>query len=304
MTDISIGDAVGAGFGVIRHRPLTVLLWGALMMVMAGIGVLVMAPAYSDLFARFAQRAASGHAAPMDTTNIRQMQGVSYLLSFLQIFVLTVLNCAIFRSVVHPERSAFAYLRVGGTELILFALVIAQYFAFIIAAVVVVLPGALVMGILVALHAGGFAAVVGALIAIAAAGAGIYVALRFSMMGPMMVDDDQVHFADAWALTKGKVGNLFLIGLCLFAILIVAELVIVLIGMVVGFGALSGLAGGVRAIPVLFKQPPSVVLSRLTPLIILAAVIAIPLYGAVLTVFGAPWARAYMALRRDPAEAF
>jgi hypothetical protein len=304
MTEISIGDAVGAGFRVIRHRPLPVLLWGALTMAMILVSLALLAPMYSALFTQIRQNAASGHATPATLTGATQMQGVNYLLNFIQLFVSTVVNCAIFRSVVHPERDAFGYLRVGGTELLLFAMVVAEIIAFIVAAIVVILPGALIVGVLVALHAGGFAVVVGLLLGFAAAYAGIYVALRFSMMGPMMVDDDKVHFLDAWTLTRGKAGNLFMIALCVIAILLVAETVVVLVGVIVGFSAMSGIAGGMQAIPALFKQSPEAIFAQLTPLLIVGGLIAIPLYGAILTIIGAPWARAYLDLRHNPAEAF
>ena len=54
----------------------------------------------------------------------------------------------------------------------------------------------------------------------------IYVLLRFAFVVPMMVDDGQFHLFDAWSLTKGHVGSLFVIGLCLVRIAIAAELVL------------------------------------------------------------------------------
>jgi hypothetical protein len=39
MSDFSIGDAVGSGFGVISRRPLSVLAWAAVYLVLAILGL-------------------------------------------------------------------------------------------------------------------------------------------------------------------------------------------------------------------------------------------------------------------------
>jgi hypothetical protein len=49
-----------------------------------------------------------------------------------------------------------------------------------------------------------------------------------------------------------------------------------------------------------------VLLGRLAPLLVVLAVVGVPLYGCVLAITGAPWARAYRDLepRGDVAETF
>jgi hypothetical protein len=304
MAGISIGDAVGAGFGVIRRRPVAVLIWGLLQMAMLGAMIAVMAPMFVALFAEVAKNAGAGQAPTPDMTSIMQMQGIIWLLNIASFFVVGVLYCAVFRCVIHPEQGRFAYLRLGMTELMLFGLMVGAYFAFVTAMVMLMIPAAIVVGVLVAVHAIAAAVIVGIVLGLGALCGLAYVALRYSMVGPMMVDDGRFHLFDAWALTKGKAGALLLMALSLFGIAIVVEMAVVLIAWIIGLSVLSGVAGGLSAIPALFRQPPATLLADLTPLLVLAGAAAIPLYGAFLAIFGAPWARAYLDLRADPAAVF
>ena len=302
MAELSIGDAVGAGFGVIRRRPVAVLIWGLLQAAVWGAMVAVMAPTYLAMVAEVAKNA--GQAPTPDVANMMRMQGTVWLLDVVGLFVATILYCAVFRSLIHPEQSRLGYLRLGMTELMLFVLMVGAYIAFVVALVILMIPAALIVGVLVAVHAAAAAVIAGIVLGVAAVWGLVYVVLRFSMVGPMMVDDGKVHLLDAWALTKGRAGALFLMALCLLGILIVLELVLVAIAAIVGVSVLSSIAGAVSAIPALLRQPPGVVLSDLTPLFVIGGLAAIPLYGALLAILGAPWARAYLDFRINPAAVF
>jgi hypothetical protein len=304
MAELSIGDAVGAGFGVIRRRPAAVLLWGLLQTAMFGAMLVVMAPMYLAMFAEVARNAGAGHAPTPDMGNLMQIQAMTWLLNLATAFVVTILYCAVFRSLIHPEQGSFGYLRLGVTELMLFLLMIGAYIALVVAMVILVIPAALVVGLLVAAHATAAAVIAGVLLGLGALWGLVYVALRVSMVGPMMVDDGRFHLLDAWALTKGRAGALLLLALCLLGILIALEMVVVIAAWIVGVSVLSSGAGAASAIPALFRQPPALVLSHLAPLLAIGGVVAIPLYGAVLAIFGAPWARAYLDFRVDPAAVF
>jgi hypothetical protein len=304
MAELSIGDAVGAGFGVIRRRPAAVLIWGLLQTVMLGAMVAVMTPTYLAMFAEFAKNAGASHAPTPDVANMMQLQGTVWLLNIVSVFVLTILYCAVFRALIHPEQSRLGYLRLGMTELMLFLLMIGAYIAFAVAIFIVMIPAALIVGVLVAIHATAAAVIAGVVLGLGALWGLVYVALRFSLVGPMMVDDGKVHLLDAWALTKGRAGALFLMALCVFAILIVLEVVLVAVAGIIGVSILSSAAGAASAIPALFRQPPGVVLSELTPLFIIGSAAAPPLYGALVAILGAPWARAYLDFRVDAAAVF
>jgi hypothetical protein len=304
MAELSIGDAVGAGFGVIRRRPAAVLIWGLLQTAMFGAMLAIMAPMYLAMFAEVATHAGVGRPATPDIANMMQMQGMIWLLNLVTAFLATVLYCAVFRSLIHPEKSRFGYLSLGATELMLFLLMIGAYIAFVVAIVILMIPAALIVGLLVAVHATAAAVITGVLLGLGALWGLAYVALRLSMIGPMMVDDGKFHLFDAWALTKGRAGALFLMALGLLGILIVLEIVVVVVAWIIGASVLGGVAGATSAIPALLRQPPASVLSHLAPLLVIGGAAAIPLYGAFVAIFGAPWARAYLDFRVDPAAVF
>jgi hypothetical protein len=123
-----------------------------------------------------------------------------------------------------------------------------------------------------------------------------YLLLRFSLVGPMMVDDGKFHLGESWTLTRGKVGSLFVIGLLLILILLLAEIVVLAVLIAVGSVGLGAAAGGLSHLDVFFQQPPQAMLSKLAPLLVVFAVLWVPLVGCAAAIMGAPWARAYRDL--------
>jgi hypothetical protein len=226
-----------------------------------------------------------------------RLQSLSYLINILQIGISSVIWCAVFRSVLHPERSQFAYMRVGATEFFVAVLLIGAGFVLGIGLVGVILVAAIVIALLAVMHLVWLAVIVGILAAVAAFAALIYFGLRFSMVGPMIVEDGKFHLGESWALTRGHVGSLFMIGLLLFVVALLAEIVLVILLVAIGAGALTAIAGGLQNIPTLFQEPPQVLFARLGPILIIAAVLWIPFVGALSAIMAAPWARAYRDLQ-------
>ena len=100
MGELSIGDAVGAGFGVIRRRPVAVLIWGLLQAAMLGAMIVVVAPTFLAMFAEFARNAGAGRAPAPDMMNMMRLQAMIWLLDFVSLFVVTIAYCAVLRSLI------------------------------------------------------------------------------------------------------------------------------------------------------------------------------------------------------------
>jgi hypothetical protein len=303
MAELSIGDAVGAGFGLIRRRPATVLLWGFVQTLFVAITAVGLAPSYVDMFGQFARSAAAGQPPTPDIAGMMQLQGLVWLFNIVNAVVLTILYCGVFRSLIQPEQGRFGYLRLGRTELILFLLLVGLYIGFMIVLVIAMIPAAIVVGVLVAMHATTAAVIAGLVLGAAALWAIVYVSLRLSMIGPTTVDGGELRLREAWAMTKGQTWRLFLMMLCVFLILLAAELVLLLIAMLVFAGAVGGMAAGSQALLAMMQQPAALV-ARLAPLLVIGGLAVIPLYGALLAIIAAPWAKAYLDLRLDPSQAF
>jgi hypothetical protein len=308
MARIAIDAALGSGFGLIRRRPGSVLLWGLIQVAVMAATFGVFGSFYFNLFARVAAEGrlgadASAQAMSSLMPQMMAMQGWTWLLNLVSAFVGAVLYCAAFRAILHPEETRFGYLRVGTPELMLVVLTIGAYIVFFVALLVGVLVVALVVAALAVMHAVVAGTILAVLAGVAAFVAVVWVALRFSMVGPMMVGDGKFHLFESWTLTRGHVGALLIVAVCLIAILIIGEMVLMGVLMVAGAAILASAAGGLANLSTFFSQPPSAVLAGVAPLLILAAALFIPLTGCVFAIWGAPWARAYLDLTTPAPEA-
>lgn len=305
--EISIGGAVGEGFGLIRNKPVTVLVWG---LIQGGFFVLlfaIMLAIYAPIIAMATHSRPGAAPDPAMLQTMTQGQSMIYLFDLVSFLFSAVTYCAVWRAVLKPDQGRFAYLRIGAAELYLALIVLVGSFAFGIGLVVAMIPIAIVVGILIGTHQIAAAIIFGVIAGIAAFCGLIYVLLRLSLVGPMTVDEGQLRFAEAWALTRGKVAGLLAVALVLFAVIIALEIVIGLFMVLIGVGGLAALAGGLRNVPTLFQTlPPMGVAGKLAPLLAALVLLWIPLSGAIMAIVGAPWARAYLDLKppRDIASTF
>jgi hypothetical protein len=162
------------------------------------------------------------------------------------------------------------------------------------------MPFIFVVGALVYFHQFVAAVIVGVLAVVAMVVGVIYLQLRFVLLGPMIVDDGRFHFFEAWRLSRGKVGSLFRVGLTLFAIMFVAQVLLEVIALVAGAGSVGLAAGGFDKLHDFWQQGPAAIAGRLWPFAILAALVATPIAGCLAAVLYAPWASAYRDLAPGP----
>ncbi|HEY5288724.1 MAG TPA: hypothetical protein VIJ59_01695 [Caulobacteraceae bacterium] len=304
MTTISIGDAIGEGFGLIRRRPLAILGWGLARVAFTAATLSLMAPFYLETFRAAAARASGGAAAaPPDLSSMMAMQGASWLSSIVGMFLGAVLSCAVWRAVLHPERRQFAYLRVGAPELFMFLLTFGFGIVLVVGLLILALPIALIAGIAFAAHAAAVGVILAVLGGFAVLALLVWAFCRFSLVGPMMVQDGKFHLGDAWALTKGHAGTLFAVAILLIVILVALEMVIAAIGLAVGVAFLGQAAGGLSHVQTFFAQPPEQLLASVTPALIVVGLVSIPVTGAFLAILSAPWARIYRDLAQPDVAA-
>ena len=299
MSEISVGAAVGAGFQLIGRRPVSVLVWGLLRVGFAVAVLAVYAPVIMSMFSEIASEAQTGAKPnPADMSQMMShmflIQGVGYLAQFVGLFISAIILCAISRAVVHPERKAFASLRLGAPEFFVVILSFALSFVLVFAIMIFAIPFVILGVFLGVQHQWiALAIMVGVAVLILILGL-IYIAARFAFVVPMMVDDGRFHLFDAWTLTKGKVGSIILIGLCLVLIALLLGAVINALFIGLGAAALGVAAGGFNNLQTFFTQtPPQQILMTLAPSLILLGLLIIPIQGAAQAIFIAPWARAY-----------
>jgi hypothetical protein len=309
MAQIAVGAAIGAGFGLIRRRPLAILAWGGLPAIWQALAIALIAPAYMAMLGPIMRSGQAGAAPPDPSAIMPQMMmtsGLVQLVNIAQLLVAAVVYCAVFRAVLKPESSSYASLRLGGPELFLAVMIFAGGLALVFAMILLIIPVAIVVGLTAAAthgSAGGLGLAI-VLFIVALIVIVMVLALRFAFVGPMMVEDGKFHLFESWRLTKGRLGSLVLIALGLLGVGLVIQVLFVALFFGVGAAALGAVTSGFRDLPALLQQPPTAILSKLAPFLGVYLVAYIPLAGCMTAIFGAPWAKAYSDLKPDVSESF
>ncbi len=306
MTDFSIGEALGAGFGLVRQRPVSIFAWG-LAYVLLGVA----APMASVLWAlgpdfiALMSKAQAGLTPAADPRALAGLQAkllvVQPMMILAPLVVQSLVGGAAFRAVLEPSNQAFASIRLGRQELWLGLLTLVAGFLAMMALFVVQLGG-LIVGLLLhfafeAAHAAmplriaafvalGLVLLVGVLA----------VAVRFSLAGPMTFSEAQFRLFESWQLTRGHGWKLLGLGL----LVTLAGMVVMMLfeALMAGGVLLAALGSHLGAADVkLLPQHPEILLR---PGLVAAAVFAALLLtfsmGAVFAISLAPWAVAYRRL--------
>jgi len=303
MANISVGAAIGSGFGLIARRPLSVVVWGLLPMIFQVTMLAIVAPAYLEMFSQL--RSGASPVQAMASPQMSQISGIVQLLNLAQLAISAVIYCAVFRAVLHPERSSFAYLRAGAEEFFVGVLIFGGSIALFLALLVLMIPIIIVAAIVgVAAHGSAAATVIlFPILFLVIMIALLIVGLRFTFVGPMIVADGKFHLFESWTMTRGHVGSLFLIGLGLFGVFLLFEIVLIAVFIGLGAGAI-GMLGGLEAARTAFEQSPQAALMRILPLLAVYLVLMIPVSGCMIAIGGAPWAKAYQDLLPSAADTF
>ena len=320
MASFSIGDALGSGFRLIGRRPFSVLFWGLAYIAIVAIPVtLLFAQVGPDYLAVMGQMFKAGmvpHPAVspnLDMTPMMQLQSRMMmwtpLIWLAEIVGLSVVTGAVFRAVLEPRQSAFAYLRLGGREFWLGLLFIAG----------VILTCILVFAVALAAAAAGLALTA----ALKASQAAQWVPLgtvavcvlafiiffgvfiRFSMAGPMTFAAGEFRLFESWKQTKGKAFKLFAMGVLIWLLMVLLVIVLEIVAAailltVLGVGLHPDWANAhpdLTKITAFFHQPVAVWAKTIAPWAILYILVDAFLIGCFSAISLAPWATAYKQIK-------
>jgi len=249
MSTFSASDAAIEGFRVIRRHPGAVVAWAIAQVLLQLIFVGLMVVLFGGQFAALSQFATPG--TPPSPEAAMRLVGFSFslLIVFLPIGLIagSVLVNAIFRPVLRPQDRGLFYLKLGGDEwrIILlqfawFGVSVLAYVALVILAVIFTVILTLATG-----GKGGAPAALGAVIGVIALFCVlIWLAVRFSLAGPMTFAEKRVRVFGSWAITRGRFWSLFgcyLLASVLAFVVIIVGVVIASVVAAVAFGASGGL---------------------------------------------------------------
>lgn len=246
MARFSIGAAIGEAFGLIRRRPLSMWVWGMLLVAPGLIGVALVFPAMSEIFADMPARGDEAAADAMTSRmfgEMMQLQLASMLSNIGQLLVMAVVYTAVFRAVLRPnERSVFS-LRIGMDELRVAVVGLALGVGLYAAMLVFIMVG-LAIGFAASTAGDPAALVVTISVMVAIMLIVIFLALaRVSLIAPASVLYRDFAFAQGWRLAAGRTLPLFGLMLLIFLIILAIQVMLVIAAAVVlsSVGILGGL---------------------------------------------------------------
>lgn len=298
MAGFSIGEAVGAGFGLIKRRPLSVFVWGLLTILPAAASMGVMLPMMESMIDTVAQ-AGTGTGTDAGSTimpdgmmaQMMQLQGVMAPLNALRFVLGVVVYTAIVRAVVRPKESRYFSLRLSMDEVRVFVVSLALIVGVIVGMVLLSLLGVAVGAGLWQI-VGPAQGLVTALLVIGCILAALLLGGRLSLLVPATVRFRTFAFAEGWTLGKGRSWSL--VGVIVLLVLIIIGLEIVVGGLLAGviLGVLG--ASGFDPQTVVNGDNPFESLQGLAranwPLLAAGIVVGAMLYGMLAAILTAPFA--------------
>lgn len=231
MARFSIGTAFGEAFGLVGRRPLSVFVWGLLILLPSAAAMLVTLPMMGEFVS------SSGTRVEPDFGRMIQFQGISGLLNIVQLLMMAVVYTAIMRAVVRPPARGFFSLRLGMDELRVAVVGIAVFVGIYLAAIVLLMLGAAIGYAAWQLDSPGNWMAIAALVLVLVLGIWLMMA-RISLIAPASVLYRDFAFVQGWRLGRGQTWPLFGMMLLLLLIILLVELAVVIAGLTAfGVGA-------------------------------------------------------------------
>lgn len=310
MATFSVTEAVGSGFGLIGRKPLAVIAWGLVMTVLLALPVLGLFGLLGGQFLEVIETARHSGGTPDDAQIAKLMALQSSMMGFNLLnwlwgtFVRAIICAAIFRAVLNPGDSRWAYLRLGARELWLTLLFLVEaVLAFIVSIIAVLGLGVLITVGIVATGGVGSGPngvhvavmILALLLLLLAMG---WIALRLSMAGPMTFAEREFRLFESWTMTRAQDGRLIGVGLLLLLILIAMQILAVVAALIAigGAAGASGMLTDTQRLEAFFQRPPEELVATLWPWLLVGVAISTVLTSVMMTILCAPWAMIYRAL--------
>jgi len=216
MAKFNIEDAAFTGVGLLVKRPMAAIAWSLVWALLVAVVATPFAgslTAYLTVIARTGGRPATADLMPLAP----QLGAFALLMGLAGLVVGAVVSCAVYRAVLEPENSEFAYLRLGDQEIRV--MVVNFIRGLILFAINLILSITVAMLLVVANTAGpavtSVVRLVGEAIVLCVL---FWVQLRLSLAGPMTYWERRFRLFESWTLTRHLSWRLVAVGVILFVI--------------------------------------------------------------------------------------
>jgi hypothetical protein len=204
----SPSQAAIEGFRLVGRRPLSFVVWSLFIGLTMGAIFALFFSLFADLWPYIAGRSQS-YEDLMAFAGRFLLFWLAAMIGLLLIFA--VLTAAVYRALLAPAQSVFAYMRLGGAELRLAAL---QLLLLAIGWALELVG----MGGIVAVAVTPFLLLwakilIGLALGLGAVVLAIYLYVRLCLAGPLVVAHGRLDLSSAWALTRGRFWPLLATGL-------------------------------------------------------------------------------------------
>jgi hypothetical protein len=293
MAGFGIEDAAFAGVGLLGRKPFAAVVWALAYAVFLAVVLVPFAGPLAAFFTTFAK--SGGHPTADELLPLTGgLLGLFVLLALGSLVVGSVISCAVFRAILQPEESSFAYMRLGSEELWVMLVGLVRNLLTGIVQIVLAIPVGILVGLLTT-------SVPGIAAPVRAAGqfliylTVIWMTLRLSLAGPITFAERRFRLFESWTLTRGYGWRLLAVALIVGIIGAVVYLIALLVGLIGGFAIWKTIPHPADMQSFL-TQPASSWMGSLAPLLSLIGGL-VWLVAAILTpIVIAPWARIYHTL--------
>ena len=213
-------DFAFEGFRIVRHRPVVVLYWGVVSLILSAAMQWIMVTMFAPIMDQMMAGAAGGQGTMSPAEATQQLAIFAKILPFYGLLLIgsiiyyAVMNCAVYRAVLGSKQSAFGFLRLGGDELRQVAVMLLFFLLFLVIYIAAILVASILGGIIMAIATGGGGAPAVAGIAVVVIMLGVlcplvWFCVRMSLYTVHAFVTRKVDLFGSWKLTKGRFWILF-----------------------------------------------------------------------------------------------
>ena len=214
-------DFAFEGFRIIRQKPILILFWGFVSLLLSAAMQWVMISMFGPIMDQMMAVTSGGATATSAAQATAQLSLFAKILPAYGVMAVAslayyaVMNCAVFRAVLDSKDSGFGYLRLGGDELRQLVVMVLFFIIFIVIYIVAIIIASILGGILGAIITGGAGnspaavAMIVLLVLLLVLLPLIWFAVRMSFYTVHAFATKKIDLFGSWKYTKGRFWILF-----------------------------------------------------------------------------------------------